>query len=227
MEVLKCGKRDQAMAAPFTPILTVLDPAQRRLWDDFTSVPGEFALCGGTAVALRLGHRRSVDFDFFGTTDFDPDELCRQVPFLAQSRVLQKSHSTLTCAVDRGEPVKVSFFGVPTLRRVETPSPSVDTGLAVASLIDLAGMKVAVVQKRAEAKDYIDIDAILCGSLVGLPDALAAASVIYGSSFNPQISLKALSYFQDGNLPTLPRDIQDRLARAVQNVDLDRLPRVP
>jgi len=50
------------------------------------------------------------------------------------------------------------------------------------------------------------------------------ARAIYGSQFNPQITLKALSYFDDGDLPRLPQALKDRLARAVSAVDLDRLP---
>ena len=51
-------------------------------------------------------------------------------------------------------------------------------------------------QKRAEAKDYLDIDALLQHG-IDLPTALAAGRVIYGRSFNPVITLKALSFFDD------------------------------
>ncbi len=76
----------------------------------------------------------------------------------------------------------------------------------------------------AEAKDYVDIDAILSDGRVDLPAALASARAIYGAQFNPQVTLKALSYFDDGDLPRLPQALRDRLARAVAAVDLDRLP---
>lgn len=77
---------------------------------------------------------------------------------------------------------------------------------------------------RAEAKDYIDIDAMLTDGRIDLPAALASARAIYGAQFNPQITLKALSYFEDGNLKTLPDAMKRRLARAAAAVDLDRLP---
>jgi hypothetical protein len=51
------------MPLEFQPILSILEPSQRRLWDEFDSIPRAFVLCGGTAVALQLGHRSSVDFD--------------------------------------------------------------------------------------------------------------------------------------------------------------------
>jgi hypothetical protein len=55
---------------------------------------------------------------------------------------------------------------------------------------------------------------------------LVCAREIYGPLFNPQLTLKALSFFGDGNLHRLPRDLQDRLARAAREVDLDRLPEI-
>ena len=56
------------------------------------------------------------------------------------------------------------------------------------------------------------------------PAALASARAIYGPQFNPQITLKALSFFGDGNLSRLPQAVQDRLAFAAREVDLDKLP---
>jgi hypothetical protein len=82
----------------------------------------------------------------------------------------------------------------------------------------------AVVQQRAEAKDYLDIDALLRDGRLDLPTALAAARAIYGPKFNPQLTLKALSFFGDGNLSRLPQAVQDHLATAAREVDLDRLP---
>ncbi|MGH8209085.1 MAG: hypothetical protein ACREU6_05715 [Steroidobacteraceae bacterium] len=79
---------------------------------------------------------------------------------------------------------------------------------------------------RAEAKDYIDIDALLRLGKVDVPTALAAAQKLYGSSFNPEITLKALSYFDDGDLRALPEEMKARLAVAAREVDLERLPDV-
>ncbi len=65
------------------------------------------------------------------------------------------------------------------------------------------------------------MDAIM-GHGVDLPTALAAGKVVYGRSFNPLITLKALSYFDD--LPTLPVEVRKRLSAAVEAVDPTRLP---
>lgn len=77
-----------------------------------------------------------------------------------------------------------------------------------------------------QAKDYIDIDALIYLGGLDLAKALAAGQVVYGKSFVPELTLKALSYFDDGNLGSLSRAIRERLALAVRGVDLDNLPEV-
>ncbi|HEX5206545.1 MAG TPA: nucleotidyl transferase AbiEii/AbiGii toxin family protein [Steroidobacteraceae bacterium] len=208
----------------FSPHLDVLPEGQRRLWGELSAVPREFTLYGGTALALHLGHRKSVDFDFFGSRTIDLASLESGISFLAGAAIVQREKNTLTAIVDRGTPVKVSFFGVPKLPRLAQPVVAKDNHLKIASLLDLAGTKASVLQVRAEAKDYIDMDALIQIGKVGLPFALAAAEKLYGSSFNPEITLKALSYFDDGNLRKLPTDIKFRLADAVRKVDLNHLP---
>src|SRR5580658_6890140 len=106
----------------------------------------------GTAIALHLGHRESVDFDFFGNNTFDPAKLATEVPFMAKAEITPREPNTLTGILDRGGAVKVSFFGVPHIRRLVTPHEAADNGLKIASLLDLAGTKASVVQARAEAR---------------------------------------------------------------------------
>jgi hypothetical protein len=214
------------MASDFAPKLDTLPAAQQRLWPELMDVPRDFVLYGGTALALQLAHRTSIDFDFFTASEFDPDRLLHGLPFLSNATVVQKGPSTLTALVDRGGTVQVSFFGVPKLRRIGEVLTAPVTQLHVASLLDLAGTKAAVVQKRAEAKDYVDIDALINQGEIDLPTALSAAKLIYGPQFNPELTLKALCFFGDGNLSTVPVDLQHRLADAVKEVDLQRLPTI-
>lgn len=202
---------------PLTPRLDVLPASQRRLWSEFrSSLPTSFVLYGGTALALRTGGRQSEDFDFFSNNPIDAFELQAMFAFLAGSELVQAAPSTATFLVDRGGRVKVSFFGGLTIGRVGEPSICDDTGVRVASLIDLAAQKVRVVQIRAEAKDYRDLLTLLhCG--VTLPRAIGAARALY-PDFAPLITLKALSYFGDGDLPTLPAAVQRTLSDAAANV---------
>lgn len=210
----------------FRPRLDILPAPQRRLWDEFRALPPAFTLYGGTAIALQLGHRQSVDFDFFSRDPLDAARLLPALPFLAGATVLRREPETLTVLVDRGGPVQLSFFGVPALPRLAPPLVAEGNGVRIAALLDLAGTKAAVVQLRAEAKDYLDLDVLMEAGRIGLPTALAAARALYGETFAPLVTLKALSYFEDGNLGTLPRHVMERLVRAAAAVDLDDLPMI-
>lgn len=205
--------------------LSVLPSPQRAVWDDLVQVPRDFTLYGGTAIALQLGHRQSMDYDLFSSGLLAPRKLLDELPFLVSCEVLLQNVNTLTVLVHRDGPVQVSFFGLPRLRRVRVPQRAHSNGLAVASLLHLAATKVEVVQARAERKDYLDIDALLERTQLTLPDMLAAAAAVFGGRFNPQITLKALSHFADVS-GGVPPDVQARLALAARRVDLDNLPHV-
>jgi hypothetical protein len=208
-------------AMELTPSLGTLPAPQLALWPELGATPEAFTLYEGAALALRLGHRSSVDFDFFSNASFDPDQLAQKLPYLKGAERIQVAANTLTCRVDRGGPVLVSFFGALGLGQVAAAEQVRDMPLNVASLLDIAGTNAAVVQKRAEVKDYLDLDAIL-GQEIDLPTVLAAGTVVYGRAFNPLITLKALSFFDD--LPALPIDVRARLSEAVQSVDTAKLP---
>lgn len=80
----------------FPPRLEVLPPAQRELWPLLAPIQRfGYVLYGGTAIALRLAHRHSVDFDFFTSQSVNPGELRKHLPFLRDSRPIQKLHTCL------------------------------------------------------------------------------------------------------------------------------------
>ena len=213
------------MPAAFVPRVDVLPPPQQRLWSALGEIPARFVLYGGTALALRIGHRQSADFDFFATGGVDSGRLLRETPCLRGAEVLQRGPDTLTCLADRGGPVRVSFFGGLNLRRVADPDALAAPAVRVASLPDLAATKAEVVQTRAAAKDYLDLDALIRRAGVPLPDALGAAAAVFGPAFNPLPTVKALSFFGDGDLAALPDEVRRRLRDAASSVDLTSLPR--
>ena len=77
----------------FQPRLDILPAPQRTLWPELDATPDHFTLYGGTALALRLGHRQSVDFDFFSREPFDPAILAREMPYLAGAEPVQMVQS--------------------------------------------------------------------------------------------------------------------------------------
>jgi len=122
-------------------------------------------------------------------------------------------------------PVKLSFFGGLKLRQIHQPDVG-DNGLFVASLEDLFGMKCATVSQRAEAKDYVDIYSIIEKAELSLAYGIGAARAIYGMQYNAALTLKALSFFGDGNLMTLPDQIKQALVAMVKTCDLSKIPEI-
>lgn len=203
------------------PRLDTLPPAQRRLWPQLEKTKDEsFVLYGGTAVALFLGHRESVDFDFFTDRSFQPEDLLQKFSFLKGAEFLQSQLDTLTAltpGIDGdGQQVKLSFFGGLGFGRLEHPQRTPDDVLEVASLQDLLAHKLKVLLQRVETKDYLDIDALLSSGL-DLAHGLAGARALF-PAFAPQECLKALAYFDDPALETLSPQLQKRLLKATKSV---------
>ncbi len=202
----------------------ILPAPQKRLWDRLGDTPDGFVLYGGTALALRLGHRESADFDFFSRTDFDPDILCRQVPYLKNAATARTEANALECLLDLDGHVKVSFFGGLGLRSVREPDRAPGSGMRVASVLDIAATKALSVQQRAAAKDFVDIHAILETGL-SMDEMLGAAQAVHGPAFNPVLTLKALSFYGDGDLHLVPAPVRKVLTEAVRQASLQALPR--
>ncbi len=207
------------MTGKFKPLIEILPPAQKRLWPELRNTPDlGFTLYGGTAIALRLGHRDSIDFDFFSEAPLDRESIKAALPFVQHSTTLQDELNTWVVLVKYGdseqEQVKVSFFGTISFGRVGEPDFTDDGVLQVASLDDLMATKLKVVLQRAEAKDYRDVCAMVNAG-VCLSRGLASARCLYGPNFQPSESLKALVYFGDGDLKTLTAHEKRALIEAV------------
>lgn len=207
---------------PFSPNKDILPPAQKELWSLLRPATDMgFVLYGGTAIALRLGHRISVDFDFFSQKELSRQALSATLPFLKSATVLQEEHNSLSVLVSVGsdQTVKVSFFGGLTFGRIGWPELTNDGILRVASLDDLMATKVKTILQRVNAKDYLDIAAMIKAG-VSLDKGLASARAMFGSSFQPHESLKAMTYFEGGDLHLLTSDIKKTLIQATDGVGL-------
>jgi hypothetical protein len=174
-------------------------------------------LYGGTAIAVRLGHRSSEEFDIFSSDSFEVSELLDELTFSRDAEVLQSGQITLTLRVERGGPVKLSFFGGLGFGRITAPDAAQRQSFPIASLPDLMAAKLKVIWQRAEAKDYLDVAAMLRAGL-SLEYGLGCAIALHGSQFNPAIVLKALTFFEDGDLPTLSPEVRALLIEAAANV---------
>lgn len=203
------------MPDPFESRIDILPPAQKEIWPQLAPAPGlSLVLYGGTAVALHLGHRVSIDFDFFSSEPLQKAKIESSFQFARNARTLQEEKNTLVLSAPMPSgPVKVSFFGG--MGRINDPLRTRDSVLLVASLEDLLATKLKAILDRAEAKDYRDIAAMLSAG-VSLEKGLAVFSVNYRR--DPVLALKALGFFNDGDLPSLPKADQDLLRTARDGV---------
>ncbi len=196
--------------------IEVLPEAQRALWTTGMGAPKYFVLYGGTALALRLGHRQSLDFVFFSTEEFTPEVLLRELPHGREATLLQSGTNTLTLLTSGSESVKLSFFGGLPFAPVKAPDIATN-GIAVASFEDLYATKLAAAVQRSEAKDYTDIAALIEHGFP-LEYGLGCAIAFYGTHFTAALPLKALVYSDDGDLSSLPNATRATLIEAVRAV---------
>lgn len=179
-----------------------------------------FVLYGGTAIALQLGHRESVDFDFFTDRKLDEKMLRKSIPLLDSAETTQRAPNTWSLNVRPelgGRAVKLSFFGDLNFGRVGKPLPTDNQELLMASLDDLLGHKLKVLFDRVEAKDYMDIAAMLRNGQK-LEDGLGAASALF-KDFPAGDAIRALTYFEGGDLARLNQQDRDVLVEHAANVN--------
>ena len=187
------------MATPLNWQLDILPAGQRSLWEHTlrTGFPG-WVLYGGTALALRLGHRTSIVFDFFSSEPLVP--LAFREKHALEGDILQADTNTLS-VLHRG--VKLSFFGGLSLGVLQ--APDLLDQCPVASLEDLAACKLAALVNRVELKDYLDVAALLRHGL-SLSDMLACAQAVYHGAFPVAACVKSLAWFDDPKLDELTKE---------------------
>lgn len=162
-----------------------------------------WALAGGTALALHLGHRRSEDLDFFRPEPFDPERLAAGVAEVGAVSVQSRSADTLHLML---EGLRVSFL------RAQVPLLFPGTayrGLTIADPRDIAVMKMIAIGGRGSRKDFVDLYFYLQagGSLDGiLSQVRRRFSQI---DYNEYHLLKSLVYFDDAESEPMPDMIRD------------------
>jgi len=191
----------------------VLPPPQQAVWHLLAPAKDlGLVLYGGTAIALRLGHRTSIDFDFFSSLTLDKDLLLKTMPFLGEKPPEQDKANTFT-VITRN--VKFSFLGNLTFGCFTPPELTSDRILQVAALDDLLALKIKVIHERSERKDFQDIAALLRQG-VPLERGLAIAERMFAPSLSPMIALRALTYFEGGDVPSLSKAEKETLILATR-----------
>ena len=170
----------------------ILDEKRRKVLPYLKNFKEDFYLAGGTALALQIGHRDSIDFDFFSEKKVDTKKLFEKirVVFVGQKVVkVQDELNTLTVLIDKS--VKLSFFGYNYSLLEELIN---EPNLKLASVLDIASMKLIAITSRASNKDYIDLSYLLQD--ISLKDLLDKTSKKF-PEVDRNLVLKSLVYFAD------------------------------
>jgi hypothetical protein len=165
-----------------------------------------YYLAGGTGLALHLGHRFSVDLDFFSPAAdaVGPDERAvLQVTFTDPSLIITHDKDMTFVATWQG--VGVSFFRLALYPLVQ--EPLLLDGTPVATVEEIGAMKLAAIMARGTRKDYVDLYFIL--QRTPLERLFEVAAVKYARVRTFAVSaVRALTYFVDAEATPMPQMIE-------------------
>ena len=169
----------------------ILTSAQLKLLEIVKMFSKKFGLAGGSAVALHLGHRESIDFDLFSFEEFSNYSIKTKVARRTTiDTVLVNKKGEYTFLIDG---VKFTFFQFP--YKIDF-SESLDDIVKLPDILTLAAMKAFALGRRAKWKDYVDLYFILkAGHTVS--KITEKGVEIFGNEFNEKIFRTQLAYFKD------------------------------
>lgn len=175
-----------------------------------------FALAGGTSLALRLGHRLSIDLDFFTTEPFEPEELAAK---------LKIEHQSITGVAKGTLQVLFNDLKIEFLKHSYTKLSDVETidGVKIWSLADVAAMKINAIVNRGSKKDFYDLAALL--DIFPMPTILDS----YRSKYQPAsifMAIRSMSWFDDADSEPDPISlceqtwdaVKQRISEAIQQI---------
>jgi hypothetical protein len=179
------------------------------------SIHSNFYLAGGTGLALLLGHRSSFDLDFFSEKTFRNDLIKRDLDLMGYFEIFQDSAGTLEGAV-----------GITRLTFLQYPYPVIGPesnygNIRIASIADIAAMKLSAVSSRGSRKDFIDL--FFIKDIMEWPDIVEAHWKKYrNSQYNLYHVIKSLGWFDDAEKDPMPMMIEKCMWDDVKKYFMDR-----
>ncbi|MBI4680944.1 MAG: nucleotidyl transferase AbiEii/AbiGii toxin family protein [Nitrospirae bacterium] len=159
----------------------------------------ELILAGGTGLALQIGHRISVDLDFFTQKVFSVEKVFQEMKLRnLKPKVLEESEGSLTVTID-GTKMSVFRYPYPFIEAIKEAH-----GVPVAGIIDIAAMKIIAISQRGAKRDFIDLYFVLQDT----PFRKVAENMVsrFGTDrVNPVHIGKSLVYFSEAESDPEPR----------------------
>ena len=171
----------------------ILTPEQKELLPLLKLFRREFYLVGGTAIALQIGHRKSIDYDMFKPTPFVSKKILKKIDtshifYNVTYKSIEQMHLTI-------RNVKMTFFEYS--YPIETPI-DFEKMLRMPDLLTLAAMKAFALGRRSKWKDYVDLYFLIQG-YYSINDIIQKAMHIYGQEFSGKLFRSQLAFHKDIN----------------------------
>lgn len=170
----------------------ILSEEQKALLPLVQSFRKEFYLVGGTAIALQIGHRASIDFDLFKLGSIQSAKIYKRFQEFGLPFQLLFQDANGMHLLSNG--VKITFYQFP----FKIEAKLAFEGIKMPDLLHLAAMKAYALGRRAKWKDYVDLYFVLKNHHP-LPEVSAQAKSLFGELFSPKLFVQQLCYFGDVN----------------------------
>jgi len=177
----------------------IFPPEQKELFEILSKQEwiSDFYLAGGTSLALQIGHRQTIDFDFFSQKTFDHKSVIKNLKKIGTLEIFHKSEHTINASLNN---IKLSFF------KYEYPvlSTFIKTyKMKIAHKLDVALMKLSAISSRGSKKDFIDLHFLLKD--FSLEKLFEQYKKKYGiGEANGYHLLKSIAYFEDAEHEPMP-----------------------
>lgn len=190
--------------------VSTIEPDTLGLLRELQSLPclQHTRLVGGTALALQLGHRLSIDLDLFGEVDVDKEQLIKELSTICPVEVLRDSRHIHQYVMNDVK-VDIVNYRIPWLEDIV-----LSEGVRMASLEDICAMKLSAVTGRGTKKDFVDIFFLL--KRYSLREMMNFYLQKYPNG-SEVIVLKSLTYFEDAEKTPMPKMLQNVSWEAITN----------
>lgn len=182
----------------------IIDDERYKLLKNITeivSIP-QYYMIGGTALSLQLGLRESFDFDFCVPEQFNNEVLLEELRTLGELKVKQNQKGTCDVILNG---IQVSFFYYPNKVINDFVTPNEMPKLKIASIIDIAIMKIVAIGGRGAKKDFFDLYNIVNKHEISIEEIAKGLIQKCGEKTNYVNIIMGLSYFEDAEQEELPK----------------------
>ena len=182
----------------------VIDENRKNLLKDLTDSINitNYYMIGGTALSLQMGLRESYDFDFCVPEKFNNEILLQELKNIGNVDVIQNQEGTCDVILNN---VQVSFFYFPNKVINNFEKTAEIPKLNLASILDIAVMKVVAIGGRGSKKDFFDLYYILNRANVTIDQLIDGLIIKYGKNINYSNTIMGLSYFEDAEQEILSK----------------------